>query len=91
MTRIHERTVAFWIDGAAVNVLLDAEVEARAHELAALAFGPLDALHLAFAERASARWFVTCDDKLLQLAARLGDALQILVVSPSAMASRNTP
>ena len=43
---------ALWIDGAAVDVPLDADVEARAAELVALGFGPLDALHLAFAERA---------------------------------------
>jgi predicted nucleic acid-binding protein len=82
---------ALWIDGAGVDVGLDANVEARAHELVALAFSPLDALHLAFAERAGARWFVTCDDKLLKLAARLGHELRILVVPPPALLWRNTP
>ena len=33
----------------------------------------LDALHLACAERAEARWFVTCDARLLSAAERLGD------------------
>jgi hypothetical protein len=33
---------ALWIDGAAVDVPLDADVEARAGEIAALGFGPLD-------------------------------------------------
>ena len=80
---------ALWIDGAAVDVPLDADVEARAAELVALGFGPLDALHLAFAERAGARWFVTCDDKLLTLAGRLGDALRTLVVAPPALAWRS--
>ena len=82
---------ALWIDGAAFDVVLDATVEARARELVTLAFSPLDALHLAFAERAGARWFVTCDDKLLKLAGRHGHALQILVVPPPALAWRNTP
>jgi hypothetical protein len=76
---------ALWIDGAAVDVPLDAEVEARAREVAALGFGALDALHLAFAERAGARWFVTCDDALLNLAGRLGGTLRIVVVAPPAL------
>jgi predicted nucleic acid-binding protein len=79
---------ALWIDGAAVTVPLDAEVEVRAGELVALGARPLDALHVAFAERAGARWFVTCDDELLKLAGRLGDALRSLVVPPRALASR---
>ena len=80
---------ALWIDGAAVNVPLDAEVEIRAGGLVALGFRPLDALHLAFAERAGARWFVTCDDELVKLAGRLGDALRTLVVTPRALAWEN--
>jgi predicted nucleic acid-binding protein len=80
---------ALWIDGAGVDVPLDAGVEARAGELAALGFGALDALHLAFAERAEAAWFVTCDDKLLKLAGRLGDALRTVVVAPPALAWRS--
>jgi len=46
-------------------------------------------LHLAFAERAEARWFVTCDDELLKLAGRLGDALRTLVVAPPELAWRS--
>ena len=82
---------ALWIDGAAVEVSLDSGVETRAQRLAALAFSPLDALHLALAERAGSRWFVTCDDKILKLAANLGDALEVRVVSPSALAGSNNP
>ena len=68
-------------------MLLDAEVEVRARELVALGLRPLDALHVAFAEQARARWFVTCDDELLKVAGRLGDALRTLVVPPGAVAS----
>jgi predicted nucleic acid-binding protein len=75
---------ALWIDGAAVDAPLDTEVEVRAGELVALGFTPLDALHLAFAERAGARWFVTCDDGLLKRAGRLGNALRTVVVAPCA-------
>ena len=80
---------ALWIDGAAVDVPLDAEVEVRARELGALGFRPLDALHLAFAERADARWFVTCDDGLLRRAEQLGNALRTVVVTPRAPAWRS--
>lgn len=79
---------ALWIDGAAIDVPLDVEVEGRAGELVARGFRPLDALHVAFAERAGARWFVTCDDELLKAAVRLGDALRTLVVAPHAVAPR---
>jgi hypothetical protein len=79
---------ALWIDGAAVDVPLDDQVEVRVREVVALGFRPLDALHLAFAERAGARWFVTCDDALLKLASRLGDTLRIMVVAPPALAWR---
>jgi predicted nucleic acid-binding protein len=78
---------ALWIDGAAVDVPLDAAVEVRAGELVAAGFRPLDALHVAFAERAPARWFVTCDDELLRVAGQLGGALRTLVVAPRAVAS----
>ena len=63
---------ALWIDRATVEVGLDSDVESRAGVLVALGFDPLDALHLAFAERAGARWFVTCDDRLIKLASRVG-------------------
>jgi predicted nucleic acid-binding protein len=77
---------ALWIDGAAVAVALDGEVESRAAALVELGFGPLDALHLAFAERAGARWFVTCDDRLTKLAARFSGSLRTTVVLPPAIA-----
>jgi predicted nucleic acid-binding protein len=80
---------ALWIDGATVSVPLDSEVELRAGDLAALGFGPLDALHLAFAERSGARWFVTCDDELRRLAGRLGDAVRTRVVAPDSLFGRS--
>jgi len=79
---------ALWIDGAALDVPLDAGVEARAGELVALGFHPLDALHLAFAERAEAHWFITCDDDVLKLSRRLGDAIRTRVIPPGALSSR---
>lgn len=76
---------SLWIDGADIDVALDPEVEERARELSALAFDPLDALHLSFAERADVRWFVTCDDKVLKLAARYARVLRTAVVLPTAL------
>jgi hypothetical protein len=49
--------------------------------------GALDALHVAFAERAGARWFVACDDDLMKRAGRLGGALRTLVVAPRLLPS----
>ena len=51
----------------------------RAQELAARGFGPLDALHLACAERVAARWFVTTNDPLMRARA-LRDELRVTVV-----------
>jgi len=73
---------ALWIDGAAVEVALDEQAESRAGHLVELGFAPLDALHVALAERAGARWLVTCDDRLIKLAARLADTLRTTVALP---------
>ena len=52
-------------------------------EVAALGFGPLEALHLAFAEASAARWFVTTDDRLLKVATRHREQLRVDVVTPN--------
>ena len=56
-------------------------VEARVNKLMALGFRNFDALHLAYAEGASAEWFVTCDDVLLKRAKEHSAELQVPVVS----------
>jgi predicted nucleic acid-binding protein len=66
-------------------------VESRASELVSAGLRPLDALHVAFAERAQARWFVTCDDDVLRMAARLGGALRTLVVAPETVIRTDAP
>ena len=73
---------ALWIDGAAVDVAHSEVVAARAHELRALGFGVLDGLHLAYAEAAGARWLVTCDDRLTELARRHAHRLRVGVANP---------
>lgn len=71
-----------WLDAATTSVSASAAAAARARELSAMGFGPLDALHLAFAEHAAARWFVTTDDRLLKRAATERDRLRLEVLRP---------
>ena len=40
----------------------------RAREIEKQGIAPLDALHLASAEKGRAEWFVTCDDRILKRA-----------------------
>ena len=47
-----------------------------------MGFGPLDAMHLAFAEASAARWFATTDDRLLKVAPKHREQLRVAVVMP---------
>ena len=71
-----------WLQKAGRSVDITPVVDERARLLSSLGFGPLDALHLAFAENAQARWFVTTDDRLIRKALEQRDQLQIEVVRP---------
>lgn len=73
---------ALWLERA--NRFVDAApaTEERARLLVALGFGPLDALHLAFAEAAEARWFVTTDDQLIKKAVEQRHRIRVEVVKP---------
>ncbi len=71
-----------WLDTATVSVAASQAATDRARALAALGFGPLDALHLAFAEASAARWFVTTHDRLLKVAARHREQLGVEIVLP---------
>jgi predicted nucleic acid-binding protein len=71
-----------WLETATVSVASSQAAADRARALATLGFGPLDALHLAFAEASSARWFVTTDDRLLKAAIRHREQLRVEVVVP---------
>jgi len=71
-----------WLDVATTFVEATTSAATRARELAAIGFGPLDALHLAFAEQARARWFVTTDDRLLKRAATERQHLRLEVLRP---------
>lgn len=54
----------------------------RATELQRAGFQVFDALHLACAESANVDIFLSTDDRLLKLAKRLSDVLQIRVMNP---------
>jgi hypothetical protein len=71
-----------WLETATVSVAASPAAADRSRVLAALGFGPLDALHLAFAESSAARWFVTTDDQLLRVATRNRGKLHVEVVMP---------
>jgi predicted nucleic acid-binding protein len=73
---------ALWLQKAARSVDATPAIDERARLLSSLGFGPLDALHLAFAENAQARWFVTTDDRLIRKALEQRDQMQIEVVRP---------
>jgi len=60
--------VVTYLDMASIFVTTDEALRAR--EIAQQGIAPLDALHLASAERAGAEWFVTCDDRVLRKARR---------------------
>jgi predicted nucleic acid-binding protein len=79
-----------WLEAATVSVTSTSAIGDRARALTALGFGPLDALHLAFAEGSAARWFVTTDDRLLKLAARHREQFRIAVVTPDQAATETT-
>jgi len=71
-----------WLAAADVPVTNSPAAVSRARELTAMGFGPLDALHLAFAEDAAARWFVTTDDRLIKKAATGAAGLRVNVRRP---------
>lgn len=54
----------------------------RAHELEQIGFTGFDAVHLACAESGQADIFITTDDRLLKLAKRQAERLQVKVENP---------
>jgi len=73
---------ALWLDSASVEVPLSSAVEGRARALGEVGFRAMDALHIAFAEAAGARWLVTTDDRMLAIASRSRSELTVRVVNP---------
>ena len=54
----------------------------RASELEGLGFKPVDAVHVAAAERAKAEVLLSCDDRLCRLAKRCQRNLHVKVANP---------
>ena len=73
---------ALWLDGATIDAPLSVEAEDRARNLLTLGFAPVDALHVALAEGAGARWLATCDDRLLSLGKRFAADLHVTIANP---------
>jgi predicted nucleic acid-binding protein len=67
---------------AETSISLDSEITARAEFLTTLGFRSFDALHVATAEQANAKCFLTTDDKLLKLAAKNEESIKISVMNP---------
>jgi predicted nucleic acid-binding protein len=55
---------------ASTFVTLDEALRERARQIVQQGIAPLDAIHLASAERAEVDWFLTCDDRILRKARR---------------------
>jgi predicted nucleic acid-binding protein len=67
---------------AVVRIEIDDLIVLRAQGLAALGYGPFDALHVASAESARADAFLTSDDRVVKRAARKLGSPQIPVQNP---------
>lgn len=61
------------------HILSKPEIFAEAHNLVEKGFGAADAVHLAAAECAGVDRFVTCDDKLLRRARRVGLSVEVVL------------
>jgi predicted nucleic acid-binding protein len=74
--------IAAYLDMASVFVTADKALRERAREITQQDIAPLDALHLASAERARADWFLTCDDRMLRKARRRQLTVRVKVSTP---------
>ena len=72
--------IARWEQRAVTIVRVSDEMVQRAGELVNAGFRALDAAHLAFAECANCRRFLTCDDRLFRMARRV--QLNVTVQNP---------
>jgi predicted nucleic acid-binding protein len=74
--------VATYLGLASVSVTADDALRERAREIVQQGIAPLDALHLASAERAEADWFLTCDDRMLRKVQRKKLTVEVKVSTP---------
>ena len=76
---VRREEVGRLIDLAKERVSLDPGITRRARDLQEAGLKGRDALHLAAAEHAAVDYFVTCDDKLLRRARRLGCLVRVVL------------
>ena len=75
-----------WLQKAERSVDATPDIEERVRLLTSLGFGPLDAFHLALAEKVQARWFVTTDDRLFNKALAQRNEIRVEVIRPDQIA-----
>jgi predicted nucleic acid-binding protein len=76
-----QRYVLNLLNKGEIFIPLNDDIKKRAQVLNQMGIKPVDALHLASAEAASADYFCTCDDRFLKKAKKLTNH-QLRVVSP---------
>lgn len=78
----HRAAVRLLLTSVSYFQLIGLDEATRARQLEGLGFRALDALHLACAESGGTDVFLTTDDKLLNLAARVSTQLRVQVANP---------
>jgi len=74
---LHRKTwVSSYLSLAVVYQELDDSIRMRAQSLEKQGLGSVDALHLACAEKATSRYFITCDDRIIKR--YQGEALKVM-------------
>ena len=79
---IRKRQMLNWAALASNKVSITTEIEARTMEIAEMGFKIYDALHIACAEVGNADVLLTTDDRMLRLARRRADLLQVKIRNP---------
>lgn len=69
---------------------ITSHIEERAKQLERESMQPLDALHMASAESLRADVLLTCDDKFIKAARRLGEKIQVKVMNPVEFVARRS-
>ncbi|MBE9105430.1 PIN domain-containing protein [Nostoc cf. edaphicum LEGE 07299] len=77
-----KRQMRIWAALAMSKVNITQEIAFRGGELAQMGFKDYDALHIACAEAGNVNVLLTTDDRMLRLAARYKDLLQVKVENP---------
>ena len=77
-----KRQMQIWAALAMSKVDITQQIESRSRKLAQKGFKDYDALHIACAEAGNADVLLTTDDRMLRLAAKHKDLLQVRVENP---------